>query len=210
MAIETHRVAGETKEAAEATKASADATKDAAEAAVREAVAVERQLEVTTQPWLAWTGDTTDGVGVSIYSDDTTGTVGGALRVRNVGNGLALIRVSESRILGGRNRDLEPFVFLKTANPILPPGGETVIRFDVAARSAAWGDLFADIFIGKGVRGNGLFAFDVVYSDSAGAATYRARFQAVPRDPSLAGFIIFQVDYYRGDSAEPIATVRVD
>ena len=210
MAVETHGVARETKEAAKATERSADATQSAAKAAAREARAVERELEVSTQPWLAWTGDTGLGAGVIVWDDNANGTVAGMLRVKNVGNGLALIRANESRVLGGRDRELKSLVFLRAQNPVLPPGEVTQLRFEVASNSVAWGEMSAGALIGKGVRGNGLFAFDVLYSDSAGAITYTARFQACPRETAEGGFIVFQVDYFREDDEDPMATVRVD
>jgi hypothetical protein len=215
MAVETHRVAGKTKEAAEATTTSAEATSKAAKAAVREAEAVERQLEVSTQPWLSWVSDKgflendslAPGVYIVAYPDG--GPVVGALTVQNVGRGLALIRVTESQLLGGRNRDLERLASLKTSNPVLAPGESTRLFFEVANNTVERGTITVDSCTGRGVRGNGLFAVDVVYSDSAGAMTYTARFQVVPREPD-PGFVVFQIDYFRGDDEKPIATVRVD
>ncbi len=128
---------------------------------------------------------------------------------RDVGRGLALITVSESQILGGRNREFEPLASLKTSNPVVPPLESTILLFDVAGSTLERGTMSVNSCIGRGVRGNGLFAIDVVYSASAGAMTYRARFQVVPRDPE-PGFVVFQIDYFRGDSRDPLATVRVD
>jgi len=97
--------------------------------------------------------------------------------------GLALITVSESQILGGRNREFEPLASLKTSNPVVPPLESTILLFDVAGSTLERGTMSVNSCIGRGSGGNGLFAIDVVYSDSAGAMTYRARFQVVPRDP---------------------------
>ncbi|MGO8724283.1 MAG: hypothetical protein ACLQRM_16360 [Acidimicrobiales bacterium] len=215
MAVETHRVAGKTKEAAEATTASAEATSKAAKAAVREARAVERQLEVSTQPWLSWVSDTgfpEDGSlvpGVYVVAYPGGGPVVGALAVQNVGRGLALIRVTESQLLGGGNRNLERLASLKTSNPVLAPSESTWLHFEVANNTVERGPMTVDSCTGRGVRGNGLFAVDVVYSDSAGAVTYTARFQVVPRDPD-PGFVVFQIEYFREEEEEPLATVRVD
>jgi hypothetical protein len=217
MAIETHRVADKTRQAAEAaveganaTQSSADATREAAEAALREARAVERQLEVSTQPWLTWTGE--EGFSTAgVTLDGTPVGIIGNIRVRNVGNGLALIRGRDSSVLGARDGQvLQPYVFLTTPNPVLRPNDVTVLYFDVARVTATWGELTADSFMGKPFLHNGLFGFDVVYSDAAGAVTYRARFQAVPGDPQHGRFRVFQVDYFREDGKDPIASVRID
>jgi hypothetical protein len=215
MAVETHRVASKTRQAAEATTTSAEATSKAAQAAVREARAVERQLEVSTQPWLAWVSDKgfleNDSLvpGVYIVADPASDRVVGGLAVQNVGRGLALIRATESQLLGGRNRDLERLGSLKTSNPVLAPGESTWLLFEIVSNTVERGTMTVDSCTGRGVRGNGLFAVDVVHSDSAGAMTYTARFQVVPREPD-PGFVVFQIDYFREEDEEPLATVRVD
>lgn len=192
---------------ARATRDVARSTGDAALASLREAQAVERQLEVSAQPWLNWVGGE-DGqfvAPVSIHESDMA--VAGTIRVRNVGNGLALILTS-GRGLGVRdNLELQPYTRLTTATPVVPTGQLADLRFSVPRPIGVYD---ANALTGRGTRGHGQFGFDVAYSDSAGATTYRARFKVGGTDETGNNWKVYEIEYFRGDDPNPVAVVQAE
>jgi gas vesicle protein len=186
---------------AEQIQAQTEAIRDQTRAVTALAEVATSQVELSTQalrssarPWL-----TVAGAGrmqelqtkrrhkhhrrsVWIADDDASITAG--VRVRNVGNGLAIVHADESVILGWRaNPDVVhgplEFTSAVVARPVLRPGEETDVVFTVRRTSARWSvdlETFTNQTIGKVPGTSGHFFVDVVYSDARNDEMIRARF----------------------------------
>jgi hypothetical protein len=200
LALKTWSMASATQGMAAETKGVAEATLKEAEAVESQAVLIERQLKISTsslrasvQPWLTWVpsfevvGE--DGSpfmfraglflapgwhsGVMIHED--SGDVVGALLLRNVGTGLALIDPSSSLIFGRDSRnpfeDLHPTVL----SPVVPPNEQVELNFRIKGeRAADETAMTIEELTGRGVQA---MAIEVAYSDVLGDAQAVARFE---------------------------------
>ena len=154
MAKATTQVARETKGVGEATLKEAKAVEKQVEQIEKQLLQVERQvdvsastLRVSVQPWLVWEPPKeTHGLSpmnplafyVAEHADD--GTVIGALSVRNVGNGIALLDMERSFLYPRNERRYED-VHPSVATPVLAPGDTGIVEFaDPGAQSVRSGE----------------------------------------------------------------------
>jgi hypothetical protein len=228
MAVATFYLALNTRSMADKTKEVADATLKEARAVESEAELVQHQVSISTealrvsiQPWLVWEpyfdvdrdkdwiSATKHGVtyingrhpALAVHEEDSS--VVGWFTLRNVGNGMAIVDMSKSRIY--RQNGDEPYVGLHPSieSPVVPPGGLVDLDFTIPASMSADHEKMTIVQLAGGA-GHQLFTVEVVYGDSLGSAGTSAKFKA-HRQSENSQWSIFEVEY-RLDGGREIIT----
>jgi hypothetical protein len=157
MARETKEVAQATRAMAEETKKVGEATLKEAQAVERQAEQVERQLVLSTdalrisvQPWLVWepsfnvqTGGAPvvpthgalymQGTHPALEAREEDDSVVGWFTVRNVGNGLAILDMSNSNICPRNEQAVLEGFHPTVLSPVVAPGETVDIEFKIPA-----------------------------------------------------------------------------
>jgi hypothetical protein len=210
-------------EQAKATKAQADAVEAQAKAASEQLVLARQTLQRSVAPLLTIGEDRQEvpGGGKSgwlpaVHVSLTEERINARLEVLNIGEGLAIIRPGESRIVGwawGHMNDsasapdaLMPYTSASVDRPILRLGEQVGLSF-LIEHSRYPGTTTASILHAE-VAYPQCF-FDVVYGPNLdGADLTRARFHAVS-DEAKQDWRVFEIDYFTPPEAtEPWPSVR--
>jgi hypothetical protein len=229
MAVATFILAWKTRSMALATERMVTKTTEVAAATLKEAKAVETQVQITThslsvgvQPWLTWVPGfevTPSGgqpfslqggtvrqpgwyEGLRLVEND--GDVTGWLTIQNVGNGLALLDVGKNQIFprGGPHpfEQLHPTV----ESPVISPGQHAEVQFCIRGEYAADAQMMTiSELTGHGVQQLGI---ELAYSDVLGGVPTTARFEIVRQLPLGAPperWRVYSIEYRRQGS-EPV------
>jgi len=219
LAWKTRSMAQETKGVADATFRVAKATLDEAKAVERQAEQMERQvaisaeaLRASVQPWLVWqpSFEVSSGSAPAAHRHDAVymagshpalnvgekgNSVKGWLTVRNVGNGLALLNMSESVIFPKNGTNGYENVHPTVISPVLPPGGCVDVEFTIPPSKAPDQQKMTVFHLAGGDGVNELFALELAYSDSLGSGLTLARFRAHRSESMNRPWTIFEVEY---------------
>lgn len=187
----------------------------------REQVELTREaLRSSVRPWLVL-GEDEPSEGVQVIAGarmsgavprfwltETASEVSVSLTVRNIGSGLALLDPRRSFVVSRpdpRSSDeaLRQFNSGRVATPVLPPGAQTRIEFEVTA--SRWATDVRSLT--NRHSGDGEIWFDVTCTDIGGTGDQRVRFHAV-RTAATDRWEIFECQYFSADSEEPVVTVR--
>ncbi|MHB8289471.1 MAG: hypothetical protein ACYDEY_09590 [Acidimicrobiales bacterium] len=213
------------------TRKAARDTSEMAKASVREVKAIEEQLvhsaeqvrlsgeslRASVQPWLTWrpeyevSPDADAGYGPQLWGgnmpvpgaelSESNDGLDGSILVRNVGNGLGILALNESWVLGvdiddRASSSLRQYVHPSTNNPIIPTGSEATVHFHIPLVSAAWTNLTLDGFAGR-PNTNGGFELDLVYTDAVGGSTIRAKFHIACSDKDHSSvWRVWRTEYF--------------
>ncbi len=231
LAWKTRSMANETKGVAEATFKVAEATLNEAKAVERQSEQMERQLTISTealrasvQPWLVWepSFEVSSGSGRTAYRHgaqylagshpalnvrETADSVVGWFTMRNVGAGLAILKISESRIYPRNGKDPFEGVHPTVISPVLPPGETVDVEFTIPAVESSDQQKMTIFQLAGGGVGDELFAIEIGYSDSLGGAQTLARFRAHRNEAKKKPWSVFEVEY-RLPSGEVVTTRR--
>jgi hypothetical protein len=229
VALATLFLAWKTRSMATATEKMVGKTKDVADATLKEAKAVEQQVTVSSlaltasvQPWLAWlpgfkiepTAVRTPTPNVRLPDDWYEGFVleeiddgvSGRLLVRNVGNGLALLDISASRVFRqGGPHPLEGQC-LQTDSPVIAPGDHTTVLLRVHGLYAANHVKMSLDELTGGPAPMHRLDIELTYTDLVGGSPTVARFKMAPRTSQPQRWWVFETSYQR-EGLTPI-TVR--
>ena len=195
--------------------------------AAREAVAVaEKAVVATTRPWIMSGEDlcmdeadpSLNDPAVIVFSSGSVDyPISVRIRLKNVGPGLALIKLSDSWICGYgqlENRDLTlPYANIFTDTPVVPSGAEFQMNGRIFASSAKWSNIKPETFCfqstssGSLVSKKGNFVVEVGYTDAGGEDEVKAKIHVLVHRPLQCS--VFQIDYFRGDAADPFVSTRV-
>jgi hypothetical protein len=220
-------------EQAKATKAQADAVEAQAKAASEQLALARQTLELSVAPLL------TVGEPVSVPLEEPEGTFGGytttriveplnvgltpisvgltpgeliaTLAVRNIGKGIAIVRPSESHIIGWVSphatypEERMQFDHATLLEPIVLPESQVTLFFKVSL--SRWNTTFEDITHAR--NGNPQLYFEVIYGPIlAGSELTRVQFHAVRETDDK--WRIFEIDYFTPpDAAKPWLPVRL-
>jgi len=230
-ALATALMAFFTRKAAEDTSAMAKATVEEAKAieqqlghSAAQVRVAEQSLRASAQPWLAWeaTYEVQAGTRPHVYAHGSlrlpgthsgaevregTGRLVGFILVRNVGNGLAIVDLSESWILpctprvpGKRQRCGHP----ATDTPVIPAGGCATIDFTVdLGEEAGGGPTFKEL-VGRPST-SGQFALEVCYSDAIQGSSTRATF-SLESPQGGDQWVVSRIEYETADNAQAAVT----
>jgi hypothetical protein len=225
MAWKTRSLAEETKQVAAATLKEAVAVEAQGTHIATQAAASAAALKAQVRPWLTWEATDTyinrwrsPSLGVQPIEDpmlvpgvwvmpaeDEYG-VDGAIFVRNVGSGIALINTYYSWVNGGGNQPIR-YVKLRTTSPVLPPDGTAWLKFHIDGTSAGWSNLDLAVFAQQPTGGT--CSFDIYYRDVAKESEYRARFY-VAATSYPTDWTVTKIDYWENQAYEPDFTVTLD
>jgi hypothetical protein len=219
LAWKTWSMARETKGVAQATFKVAEATLTEAKAVERQSEQMERQLAISVnalsssiQPWLVWeasfdvpvnfrSGIFSRGPGQMVVPSpglevsERDDSVVGWFRVRNVGAGLAILNMSESRIYRRNGGVAYDDVHLTIISPVLPPGKTADVEFTIPVSKAPDGKKMTILQLAGNSIGDELFAIEIAYSDSLGGAQTSARFLAHRNEAKDQAWSIDEVEY---------------
>jgi len=188
MAFFTRKAAKDTSTMAKATADEARAIEQQLGHSADQVRVAEQSLRASAQPWLAWeetfevpvpsrASGSEPGTGAYIYNQSTFALRGG-LRVHNVGNGLAIVDLSESWVLacvpqapGQRERRGHPAI----DNPVIPAGGSAEITFAVDLEGENGTGPTFDELVGRSSTA-GQFALEICYRDAIRRSPTRAIF----------------------------------
>ena len=231
LAWKTRSMAKETKGVADATFQVAKATLDEAKAVERQAEQTERQvaisaeaLRASVQPWLVWqpSFEVPSGSAPAAYRHgalymagshpalnvgEKDDSVSGWLTVRNVGNGLALLNMSESGIFPKNGNDAYEHVHPTVISPVLPPGECVDVEFTIPPSKSPDQQKMTVFQLAGGDGVNEVFALELAYSDSLGSGLTLARFRAHRSESTKRPWMIFEVEY-RLPNGEVVRTRR--
>jgi hypothetical protein len=146
LAFVTRTMAKRTEEMAEQTKRVAEQTRDEAQAVTKQVEVANRQVEVASEalqassrPWLTSvpylvrsreTGIQDISGGIHLMGD-RDGSFSGAVPLRNVGEGIAVIETKTSRVLGHPRvgEAFTEYAWLRTDTPVVKSGDESYVGF---------------------------------------------------------------------------------
>ena len=134
-------------------------------------------------------------------------SVTGWFTVRNVGNGLAMLNMSESRIYPRNGNVAFEDVHPTVVSPVLPPGRSVDVEFTIPRSKSADQQKMTIFQLASGGVGDELFAIELAYSDSLGNAQTLARFRAHRNESKKQPWSIFEVEY-RLSNGEIVRTRR--
>lgn len=231
MAGATFFLALKTRSMAKETNSVARATAEEAATVERQTVLVERQvvvstraLQATVQPWLIWESGFevepdggapfgfvcgltySPGWHPCIHASEENGEIVGWLRLRNVGNGLALLEMSQSYLYPKNERRRLERIHPSVEVPVVPTNGTVDITFRVPAAESVDRPAMAMLQFAGGGAGHELFAIEVVYGDAIAGNTTSARFSA-HRTQGEDEWSVFAAEYRQGDG-EPVVVRR--
>jgi hypothetical protein len=220
LAWKTRSMAKETKGVADASFQVAKATLDEAKAVERQAEQTERQvaisaesLRASVQPWLVWqpSFEVPSGSASTVYrhggAHDIAGShptldvrekdefVSGWVTVRNVGNGIALLKMSESRIFPKNGNDAYEDVHPTVISPVLPPGECVDVEFTIPPSKSSDQQKMTVFQFAGGDGSNEVFALELAYSDSLDSGLTLAKFRAHRSESTKRPWTIFKVEY---------------
>lgn len=235
MAWKTRSMARQTAALAFQTKTLATETKAVAVATAKEATAVENQgkhiaiqaaattdaLKAAVLPWLTWeptyteevvegdmgveTSHAETGPGLMLYP--TENGIYGAILVRNVGLGIALLDTFNSWVYGGGAAPIQRYVKLRTSKPVLPSDQIAWLTFEIPAVSAAWSELTMDKFTQR--PSGGRWSLEIYYQDVKKVSTYKAVFHAAARNYPFE-WAVTTIEYWDGQANGADFTVYLD
>lgn len=212
-------MAKETKGVAEATFKVAEATLDEAKAVERQSEQIDRQvaisaeaLHVSVRPWLVGqpsfevpSGSAPEalrhgglymaGSNPALNVEEKDDSVTGWLTVRNVGTGLAMLNMLESRIFPRNGDAAFEGVHPTVMSPVLPPGESVDVEFTIPASKSPDQQKMTVFHLAGGGVSDEVFAIELVYSDSLCSAQTLARFRAHRNESKKRSWTIFEVEY---------------
>jgi hypothetical protein len=197
MAAATFVLALKTRTMAKETADVAKASKREAEAVEQQTAKIEEQVRISTealrssmQPWLAWEPTfeveklgTPVGLKGNIYipgvhpcievSQRSDGSIEGWLRVKNVGNGLALLDLAHAVLFRQNDMELQRGVHISVSSPIVAPRESIDVAFEFSGSPA---ERARGLEYLVGVAADQVFGIQVPYSDAGGRSEATARF----------------------------------
>lgn len=227
MAIATLILAFKTRSMAIETKAVGKATLKEAEAVEAQVKQTESQIQVSTtalqvsvRPWLVWEPtfevDSGNFMGMekgALYMSGTRSalqvreeddSVTGWMRLRNVGNGLAILDMSRSWIYP-RNGDLPYDALHPTVQtPVVPVGAFVDVRFKVPASVAFDQQKMTIVEFAGGDGRHYLFTIEVTYLDALNQSPVAVKFRA-NRDVESHEWSIYETEYPMNDGSVVMA-----
>jgi hypothetical protein len=199
MAAATFGLALKTRTLAKETAAVAKASKREAEAVEQQTLKIEEQVRISAealrssvQPWLTWEptfeidelGQKVGNRG-NIYipgvhpcleiAQRQDGSIEGWLRIKNVGNGLALLNLAEAVLYRQNETEMRSGVRISVSSPIVAPRELIDLAFEVNGSPAQRATGLTYLV---GNSADQVFGIQVPYTDSGGQSTSTARFLA--------------------------------
>jgi hypothetical protein len=212
LALKTRSVAKETRELGRLALRQAEAVEQQAEHIERQVAISAQALSTSVQPWLVWepSFEVPSGVGRGAVrhgemyiagphpclrvSEQGDGSVKGWFTVRNVGNGIAILDMSESHIYPRNGPDAFEGVHPSVASPVVPPGETADVEFTVPPSQSPDKEKMTLLQL-TGGAGDELFAVELAYADSFGNVKTRAKFHAHRNEPKKRPWSVYKVEY---------------
>lgn len=211
MAKETRKVGDQTRAEAKAVADDVQVAREQVEATNLQARAAQATLAASIQPWLTKALDRQVNPDGSVaIARSVVGVQGAEIVIscllRNVGNGIALLRDGHLRGRSQGTSELiqHPYIAFFTA-PVLQPGDETAIVFHWPPSGQDPERVFAEISGRPGIWGE--FFVDVLYTDASGGQATWAIVHLTPTSPAADKWMIHTIDYRRDEEETPFAHV---
>lgn len=196
------------------------ATTDQLEIARRQIAIDDAALAATIRPWFAENRDAvsrrvgnqhrTGEKGALLQTDQTVGNILCAVRIENVGNGLALIVPGTAR-LKSSPACTKPDVSCtgKATRAAVPRGTTTELDFHLACTSASWIDLTLADFANQ-AQTTGEFSVEFEYTDATGGQRTRVELSVAgvltpAGKDAPPNWVVLETKHFRQGESEPFA-----
>ena len=199
LALATFLMARQTKHVASSSQDEAEAVRQQTEAVLLQVEESRAALQASIRPWL--TNVPGSRGALDLLPSDNSFRMG--MKVRNVGNGIALMKPDGIKILSNPRRPAEPVErWGIAASSVVEPGAQTGIAFVVEGHGASIAD-----FSGKLAGYPEELVVLITYTDNEGQQACIAGLRA--RVDSKGFWRFHQIDYTREGDSAAFASVKI-